>query len=191
LKTILVIYASREGQTQRVAEHVGATLRARGWKADVLDAAHLPSDFRLSSYDGVILGASVHRGQHEKEMIQFVQKHREELDRMPAAFLSLSLSEAGAEMKDAPTESRAQAAADVQRTLKDFYATTGWQPKRVHPVAGALLYTQYNFLLRLVMRLIARQAGGDTDTSRDYEYTDWEALDRFVDEFAAGLGMRN
>ncbi len=28
-------------------------------------------------------------------------------------------------------------------------------------------------------------AGHDTDTSRDYEYTDWEAVDRFAREFAA------
>jgi hypothetical protein len=33
------------------------------------------------------------------------------------------------------------------------------------------------------MRLRARRHGTSTDTSCDHEYTDWEALDRFVDEF--------
>ncbi len=32
-----------------------------------------------------------------------------------------------------------------------------------------------------------RQAAGDTDTSRDYEYTDWVALDRFVEEFSGDI----
>jgi menaquinone-dependent protoporphyrinogen oxidase len=32
------------------------------------------------------------------------------------------------------------------------------------------------------MKRIARASGGSTDTSRDHEYTDWEALDRLVDE---------
>ena len=32
------------------------------------------------------------------------------------------------------------------------------------------------------MRLIAKREGAATDTSRDYEYTDWAALDRFVNE---------
>jgi menaquinone-dependent protoporphyrinogen oxidase len=34
------------------------------------------------------------------------------------------------------------------------------------------------------MRRISRKEGGDTDTSRDYEYTDWAAVDRFAAEFA-------
>jgi menaquinone-dependent protoporphyrinogen oxidase len=37
------------------------------------------------------------------------------------------------------------------------------------------------------MRFIVRMARGDTDTSRDYEYTDWSAVERFASEFAARL----
>jgi menaquinone-dependent protoporphyrinogen IX oxidase len=32
------------------------------------------------------------------------------------------------------------------------------------------------------MRRIARKAGADTDTSRDYEYTDWAAVDALVEK---------
>ena len=38
------------------------------------------------------------------------------------------------------------------------------------------------------MKRIARKAGGATDTSRDYEYTDWAALDEFVDRFSRRFG---
>ena len=34
-----------------------------------------------------------------------------------------------------------------------------------------------------MMRMIVGFAGGDTDTSRDYEYTDWKDLGAFVDAF--------
>lgn len=51
-------------------------------------------------------------------------------------------------------------------------------------VAGALLYTRYNWIERWVMRRIVRKAGGDTDTSRDYEYTNWAELRAFVEQFA-------
>ena len=37
--------------------------------------------------------------------------------------------------------------------------------------AGALRYRDYGLLKRLMMKWIARQEGGDTDTSRNYEYT--------------------
>jgi menaquinone-dependent protoporphyrinogen IX oxidase len=32
------------------------------------------------------------------------------------------------------------------------------------------------------MKRIAKAQGASTDTSRDHELTDWEALDRIVDE---------
>ena len=61
----------------------------------------------------------------------------------------------------------------------------------MHPVAGALLYRQYGAIVRLVMRFIAKVAGATTDTSRDHEYTDWQMLDRFVDELAADVDGSN
>jgi menaquinone-dependent protoporphyrinogen oxidase len=110
-----------------------------------------------------------------------VKHYRKELEAMASVFLSVSLSEAGAEDNDAPPEKRAQAAADAQRMVDGFLAETKWHPSKIQAVAGALLYSKYNFLLRLVMRRIAKQAGGDTDTSRDYDYTDYAALDRLID----------
>ena len=62
-----------------------------------------------------------------------------------------------------------------------FLGDTGWHPCRTSAVAGALVYSKYNFVVRYIMKRIARQAGGDTDTSKDYVYTDWKRLDEFVD----------
>ena len=36
-------------------------------------------------------------------------------------------------------------------------------------MAGACLYTRYNFLIRMIMKQISRQAGGSTDTTRDHD----------------------
>ena len=44
-------------------------------------------------------------------------------------------------------------------------------------------YTQYNFLLRLIMKSIARRKQLSTDTSRDHEYTDWDHVKRFAQAF--------
>jgi menaquinone-dependent protoporphyrinogen oxidase len=63
-----------------------------------------------------------------------------------------------------------------------FAAETGWIPARSLAVAGALAYTQYGFLKKFVLRQIAKRAGGSTDTSCDHEYTDWPAVDRFVEQ---------
>jgi len=70
-------------------------------------------------------------------------------------------------------------AANEQR----FLAATGWRPTVTKRVAGALMYTRYNWLKRWVMKKIAGKAGGDTDTRRDYEYTDWSDVRAFAERF--------
>jgi menaquinone-dependent protoporphyrinogen IX oxidase len=51
-------------------------------------------------------------------------------------------------------------------------------------VAGALLYTKYNLILRQMIKRIVRWRGGDIDISRDHECTDWADLRSFVVKFA-------
>ena len=98
-----------------------------------------------------------------------------QLNRMPTAFLSVCLG---------ILEQRPEVQREVVEIMRRFERQTGWRPTTDRPVAGALLYRQYGFLKRWVMRRIVAQAGGDTDTSRNYEYTDWQALRAFVQEFA-------
>jgi len=185
MKPFLVLYATREGHTHQIAEHVAETLRARGLSADLIDAARLPADLPLGNYCGAVLAASVHLQKQEPEMTRVVKRQVRDLERIPTAFLSVSLSEAGAENIEAPPERRAQAAKDAQRMIDTFLGDTGWHPCRTQAVAGALVYSKYNFVVRYIMKRIARQAGGDTDTSKDYVYTDWKRLDEFVDELTS------
>jgi len=117
-------------------------------------------------------------------MIAFARRYCSELTLIDAAFVSVTLSEAGAEDMHRPEPDRQRSAADAQRMIDVFVDETGWRPAHALPVAGALAYTKYNFLVRFIMRRIARQAGAPTDTARDYELTDWPALDRFVERIA-------
>jgi menaquinone-dependent protoporphyrinogen oxidase len=183
MKPIGILYATREGQTWKIAEYVAARLREQGLQTDVMNLADRPH-VELTRYAAAVLAASVHYGKHEREMRRFVRRHVAQLNVMPAAFISVTLSEAGVERPSATPEERARFAADVQRVVDAFSNETGWRPKRAKPVAGALLYTKYNFLVRFIMKRIAKANGAETDTSRDYEYTDWAALDRFADELA-------
>jgi menaquinone-dependent protoporphyrinogen oxidase len=122
-------------------------------------------------------------------MIHFVKRHRAELEGVPAALLSVSLTQANAQDPTCKPEVRLRAHKDVERMLEDFYASTGFRPKRVSAVAGALPYSRYNPLIRYIMKRISRRAGGPTDTSRDYELTDWAALDQFIAEFIGAASV--
>jgi menaquinone-dependent protoporphyrinogen oxidase len=192
MKPVAILYATCEGQTRKIAGHIAEALRKRGLRtvlSNVKDAAGTD----LRSYSAAILAASVHAGRHEREMLRFVKLNRSELNKLPTAFVSVTLSQAGVEKPSASAVERSLFTAGVAGVIDEFIHETGWRPTHIKPVAGALLYTKYNPLIRFVMKRIAKKAGAETDTSRDYEYTDWVELDRFTGTLASELaaGVNN
>ena len=70
----------------------------------------------------------------------------------------------------------------AQHLAEKFPIALGWHPDRVACFAGRLAYTQYGFVKRLVMQWISRKEGAPTDTSRDYEFTNWGDVDQLAEE---------
>jgi menaquinone-dependent protoporphyrinogen oxidase len=165
---ILVVYHTSEGQTARVAEHVAAVLRDLGDSVEVHDVAGAPAP---EHYDGVIVGDSIHAGHHSKALTRYVHDHVAVLNQAPAALFQVSLTSANADDEHSAT---------AQRLLQDLLDRTQFDPDLVGLFAGALVYTRYGWLKRRVMRAISKREGGDTDTTRDHEYTDWQAVEQFA-----------
>ncbi len=174
MASVLVVYASRNGQTRKIAERIATVLRVRRHSVELLDAEHPRQGLDLERFQAVFIGSPIHAEGYLRPIVRFVQEYRPALERVPTAFFSVGLA-----IVSKKTDGRAQTMQIVDRFMKQ----TGWHPRRIELVAGALLYTKYNFLVRFVMRRISRSEGGDTDTSRDYEYTDWNAVDRFAQDF--------
>jgi menaquinone-dependent protoporphyrinogen oxidase len=72
---------------------------------------------------------------------------------------------------------------ELSRIANSFFTVTGWKPTVFKVVAGTLPYTKYYWLKRWMMRRIVAKAHGDTDTTRDFEYTNWHELEAFAIEF--------
>jgi len=179
-----VFFATREGHAEHVAHRVAFDLRGRHIDVDVIDVRDVKGFLDWHGYTLAFVIASVHTGHHEKEMIEFVKRSKEHLTKLHASFLSLTLSQAGAELPANTLVQRQTAHADALKMISDFMRDTGWQPARILPVAGALKYSQYNFLVKFIMKRIAHKAGFDGPATRDYEFTNWPAIDRFVAEQA-------
>jgi menaquinone-dependent protoporphyrinogen oxidase len=162
---IAILYATREGHTRKVAEYLSRALVTRGIDVEIRDLQTLSETLSLADFGGAILAASVHYGKHEDEMVAFVRAHRAALEQVPCAFLSVSGSQATAELPSTTQQLRAESVAKVQKTLDTFFAKTGWHPPRVLPVVGALAYARYNFVIRFIIRWIARRSGQSIDTS--------------------------
>jgi menaquinone-dependent protoporphyrinogen oxidase len=186
MKRVLILYATVEGQSLKVAEYAANRVARKGLGVRVLDVAEVRYPFALQDYRALLLVAPVHASLHPRAMLRFVSEHREELAGMPVRFLSLSLSQAGAELPSATPEQHQRSHADVQHLIALFCEATGFPPERVTPIAGCLAYSQYGFLKRQAMRYIAKKSGGSTDTSHDHAYTDFASVDRAVDELCTG-----
>jgi menaquinone-dependent protoporphyrinogen oxidase len=176
MASVLVGYGTGEGQTATVAARLAETIGERGHDVTTVDLGSTPEGLSLEGFDAALLGSSVHVGTHHSGVREFVAANRERLRTLPTGFFQLSLSSA----VDDP-ERRAAAA----KYVDDFLEATDWRPDRIGLFGGALRYSKYGFLKRLLMKRIAKGATGDVDTSRDYEYTDWAEVDAFAADFAA------
>jgi len=177
MSSVLILYATTEGQTARIAERIAQTLRGRGHAAEICPASSDRAGPGLATYDAVIVGASIHYGRHPGYLRSLVRSQRDTLEALPSAFFSVSLSAGGPGAK--PKAAR--------RYLEVFLRQTGWNPRQTATFAGALQFSKYGAVKRLLMIVFVGLGGGDTDTSRDYEYTDWGAVERFAETFTQRL----
>jgi menaquinone-dependent protoporphyrinogen oxidase len=160
LSAVLVVYSSIEGHTERIAQRIAELLRGCGHRVDVVPAG---GALDLSRYAGVIVGASVHYGHHPAKLGKWLKAAG--LAGRTGAFFSVSLGAKG-------------------HYATKFLRTAGWRPQLTAVFRGALQYSKYGPIKRRVVQAFAAVGGHDTDTSRDYDYTDWKAVDRFATAFA-------
>ena len=72
-------------------------------------------------------------------MAKFVKGHLAKLQQIPGVFLSVSLAERTAEDANTAPAMRAQAEADVKRTINNFLSETGWRPSHIARPPGLSL----------------------------------------------------
>ncbi len=175
MSKILIAFASTHGQTAKIAARIAAVLRANGHLVDIRDDV-ADADPTPNEYDVVIAGASIHGGHHQEELVRWARGHGTSLNMRPSAFFSVCLTAA-----DDTDEARA----DTHDYLDDFEERTGWTPSLRTTFAGALQYREYTFVTRLAMRVLMVRGGHSTDIRRDYDYTDWDAVEAFARACAA------
>jgi menaquinone-dependent protoporphyrinogen oxidase len=166
---ILIIYGSTEGQTKKIANFLKKEVESMGHEVSVADANEKPP--KPSGYDLTLIGASVHMHKYQSAVLHYVKTNVEALNKTPSGFFSVCMATASGD---------AESLKERDEVTAVFLKDTGWKPAWVEQVAGALLYTQYDFFKKLIMRMIAKRHGESTDTSADHEYTDWPKLKTFL-----------
>src|SRR3712207_8851025 len=83
---VLVVYATRYGSTQEVAEAVATMLRVRGLEVDIQPMQEVRT---LEGYRAVVMGAPLYIGRWHKDAQRFLLEHREALMNRPVAIFAL------------------------------------------------------------------------------------------------------
>ncbi len=160
----LILYSSHDGQTKKISEFLAALLDGEV----IVDA--LREDYDLQNFDRVVIGASIRYGHFNKMLDRFVIRNSLHLEQKRAVFFGVNLT-ARKEGKDNP---------ETNVYVRKFLQRTKWQPKLAAVFAGALFYPRYKWFDQVMIKFIMRITGGETDTTKEIEYTDWEKVKWFA-----------
>lgn len=168
-------YASRDGQTRRIAERISVRLAEAGIRAAPIDLAlGIPPIPDLSSSGPVILVAAVRYGKHLPEAERLLASYRRIASPPPLVFLSVNLT-ARKKGKQTP-----EGSVYLRKVIHKYRL----KPVLAQAIAGRLDYPRYTWRDRQAIRFIMMLTGGPTDPSTQVEFTDWDQVDALAQRIA-------
>jgi menaquinone-dependent protoporphyrinogen oxidase len=174
-------YATRDGQSRRIAEHIFGRLVASETLSPPQDVAvTMPAAADLAAASVIVLVAAVRYGKHLPEADRFLATYRSLASPPPLALASVNLTA----RKPAKTTAAGNA------YLRKIIARHRLAPALAVAFAGRLDYRRYSWLDRQIIRFIMLLTRGPTDPDTDVEYTSWPAVDEFAAHIAE-LQRRN
>ncbi len=162
---VLVAYASKHGSTHGIAEAITERLRELGIGAEACPVDQIED---LECYDAVVLGSAIYAGSWMKDSVEFAERNRATLERVPVWFFSSGpLGPTVEEVEEQPRQ---------LATLREEL-----QPRGCRVFSGALDREQLSFTERLMMKAV-RASDGD--------FRDWDGIGAWAAEIASSLQGR-
>jgi menaquinone-dependent protoporphyrinogen oxidase len=171
-----LFYATRDGQSRRIAERIASRLADRGIAALPHDlAGALPVPASLAAARLVVVVAAVRYGRPLPEAERFLASYRT-LRRPPQLVLLLVNLTARKPGKDT---------AEGNVYLRKSIARHRLAPVLALAIAGRLDYSRYGWFDRQLIRFIMKLTGGPTDPATCIDYTPWDTVDDVALRIAA------
>ena len=169
---ILLVHSTTDGHTIKISDVIINELTQAGHNVSQCSVTEVSAD-QLDNADTIILGASIRYGKHQKSVYDFVTNNKSLLKTKKTAFFTVNVV-ARKENKNTP---------ETNPYINKFLNEVEWQPDIKGVFAGKLNYPIYGPLDRFMIRLIMYITKGPTDTSKVYEFTNWESVKQFARNF--------
>jgi len=163
----LILYSSVDGQTLKICNKILDVFEQYDQKIKLYSIDDFNED--ISRYDKIIIGASIRYGVHNKNVIDFINNNKEQLDAIKTVFFSVNLVARKPE-KSSP---------DTNPYVIKFFKTINWTPTLVGVFAGKLDYKKYPFFDRVMIQFIMWMTKGPTNSNAEIEYTNWDRVTEF------------
>ena len=170
---VLILFATEEGHTGRIARFIEDTVGDLGFEAELVDADE-PTELSFDGIDAVILAAPVHQRRHPKNFEALVSAYSELLNELKTLLISVSLSAAFREGLE-----------EAREYVVELKMRTALEPDAELLVGGAIRTSHYDyFAMQVVRHVVLRDRDVDPDLG-EHVFTDWTALSQGVSKFLA------
>ena len=171
---VLVVYASKHGTTQGIAERIAETLRRQGLDAVLQPAGSVFAD--LDGFDAFVVGGAAYMGSWLKEVTAFVRRNQATLAARPTWLFSSG--PLGTEMTDA--QGQDLLAVSEPKEFVEFKETVS--PRGTQVFFGALDPGKLGLSERLVRSLPAGRA-----LLPEGDFRNWQAIEAWAESIAHEL----
>ena len=165
---LLILYSTVDGHTKDICNYIYKKLKRRK-KVSIISVED-STNYDLSDFEEIVIGASVRYGYHRKNVYKFIQQNIEKLEKVKTAFFSLNLTARKPE-KSTP---------ETNPYVIKFLKKVKWEPTIKEVFAGRLDYPSLDTLNKLAILFIMFITNGPKDTSKTYELTDWKKVDNLI-----------
>ena len=160
----IIIYSSVDGHTKEICEKIAGHMIG---DSDIFSVDDNPE---IQNYEKIIIGASIRYGKYRTKLFDFIESNIEIINGKENAFFSVNVVARKTE-KNTP---------NTNPYVQKFLNSTTWIPNKVEVFAGKIDYPKYKFLDKYAIKFIMLITKGPTDTSKRYEFTDWDKVKNFA-----------
>ena len=176
---VTVFYATRDGQSRKIAHYVADHVRERGLSVELRDLrAGLPTASEIEAIPRLVVIASIRYGYHLPEATRFLRERRSLLAERLIALASVNLT------ARKPGKSTIEGNVYLRKWLKRHRLS----PLVAAAIAGRLDYPRYVWWERFLVQMIMTISGGPTAPETVVEYTDWALVEAFAGRVADCCG---